>query len=539
MSSFNNNNVTLKGAVIIASLVAGGTLTFTRIAVGDGVLPSGQTVLTTERLVNHLFDVNIVSVESDSVAHATVKGIFSNADLDTGFYYRELGLYAINPVSGAEELFCYGNAGDDAEWINPTGESSLIEKEIHLVTLIGNATTVTATFDPKTPVLKSEFDAVMPLKADLDSTGQVVKSQLTVPDTLSLYVDVAAAAGGDGTENKPFKTIQAAINSITYSVRQVIINIAPGSYPEDVVVNVVPANFITLRATDTTNHPTIKSLYFWGGGLINLVSVDIVGVNQAQRSLEIAYSTFNLTDVKIDAAGSDKHIGIVTHGSNGILDSCTINGYASAVYAIYGGAIECRNSTLTNNTRDFFADGATIHTDTASDKVLINTGGVVINTAIGEALTKDAYSVLIGENTFRNQALASAMTNSITTLFVEVYADTNDIDKTYTDAASIINSYYDARLHIFEKKDAATVTFYSVVESVTSGNGKAWLFADYTLNGGTIEFAISRDGGTNYTVVTNNQLTDISAKAAGTNMRLRVTITGAVTLRNVAWGCKA
>lgn len=539
MSSFNNNGVTLKGAVIIASLVAGQTLTFTRMAVGDGVLPSGQTAFSTEKLVNPLFDVPILSVESDSVAHATVKGAFSNADLDTGFYYREIGLFAINPVTKAEELFCYGNAGDDAEWINAVGESSLIEKEIHMVTLIGNATTVTANFDEKATVLKSEYDAAMKLKADLDDTGQVVKSQLTVPGTLNWYVDASAEAGGDGTANRPFKTIQEAVNAIKFSVNVAAIYIAPGTYAEDVNIVSKPAKFIYITAKTASEPPRVKSFNIQDTGIASLSNLTIYGLGANNRAIEAGYTNMNITNVTVEGSNSENSIGILLAASNSSIENCVVKNFRYGVYAWYGGATKVSVFTVAGNTRDLVADGSTIHVDANGFTHHSLNGGAVINSSVGDALTKDAYAVLIGENTFRNQALASAMTNSLTTLFVEVFADTNDIDKSYSDAETIVNNYYDERLHLFEKADTATVTIYSTAETVTGGNGKAWVYADYTLNGGTIQFAVSRDGGANYTVLAETVLNDISPTPAGTNMRLRITMIGAVTLRNVAWGCKA
>lgn len=145
MSTFTKNSVTVKGAVAIAALISGGTLEFTRISVGDGNIPAGQTAMTMTDLSHRLFDVDITEVYSDSESQATVIGVFNNSQTSTGFYYRELGLFAKDPATGAEILYCYGNAEDQAEWISPAGEESVIEKEVHIVTLVGNATEVTAT----------------------------------------------------------------------------------------------------------------------------------------------------------------------------------------------------------------------------------------------------------------------------------------------------------------------------------------------------------------------------------------------------------
>ena len=141
--------------------------------------------------------------------------------------------------------------------------------------------------------------------------------------------------------------------------------------------------------------------------------------------------------------------------------------------------------------------------------------------------------VLIHENEFRNKALAKALVARITTLFVEVFGDTTDVSN-----ASAVSAYYDAETHVYKKTDSGTITLYSKAKTVTAGNNTAWLYADYTLDGGSIEFAISRDGGTTYTVLADDALTDISSQPAGTSMIMRVKMTGAGVFNNIAWGAK-
>ena len=144
MSAFTINSVTVQGLNVIAKLIAGDTLEFTRIAVGDGAMPSDKTPLTVTDLTNKLFDVDITSVLNNGNASATVTGVFNNENCEVGFFYRELGLFAIDPDTEQEILYCYGNAGADAEWISPSGGSSIIEKEVKIETIIGNAANVTA-----------------------------------------------------------------------------------------------------------------------------------------------------------------------------------------------------------------------------------------------------------------------------------------------------------------------------------------------------------------------------------------------------------
>ena len=76
MSTFTLNSITVNGLNVIAKLVAGSTLEFTRIAIGDGAMPSDKTPLTVTDLSHKLFDVAINSVVSDGNGSATIMGTF-------------------------------------------------------------------------------------------------------------------------------------------------------------------------------------------------------------------------------------------------------------------------------------------------------------------------------------------------------------------------------------------------------------------------------------------------------------------------------
>lgn len=147
-------------------------------------------------------------------------------------------------------------------------------------------------------------------------------------------------------------------------------------------------------------------------------------------------------------------------------------------------------------------------------------------------------NVLIAENAFRNRALAGAVGKSLTTLFIHTFTDVSAIDQTKGNGAAAVASYYNAEAHLFDKNATGTVTIYTIANVVTNGNGKAWAIADWeNVDGGGVELAVSRNGGTTYTTLASDTLTDISAQAAGISMILRITLTGKLKLNNVAWGC--
>lgn len=405
MSAFNNNSVTLKGAAIIASLVTGSTLTFTRIAVGDGTLASGQTALTRERLVNPLFNVPISSVENQTT-QAVVKGTFSNADLNTGFYYREIGLFAINPDTNAEELFLYGNAGTEAEWINPAGQSSLIEKEIHLVTLIGNASSVTAVFDENAKVLKSEFDAIVPLKADLDAKpengGRVLASQMRFDEVQNLYVDAAAANGGDGTQAKPFKTIAEAVNARYMGAPVVNIYIKPGTYAERVNVPRSPGTAWRFERAGTGT-VSIQGLTADNPAFLVL---DYLTFNPPAGSTDPCVSVLNCPHTSLSTItvnGNANITGVNISAGRARFLSCVLNNCDIGVVAVNGSDLTMRNTTGTGNNKGLEANSSVIITDQnipgATTPYAVYNGGT-INVQGGQSSFPSNYSQLYPLGTF-------------------------------------------------------------------------------------------------------------------------------------------
>lgn len=371
MSAFSNNSVTLKGAVAIAALVAGGTLEFTRIAVGDGNVPAGQTPLTMTDLSHRLFDVAINEVYSDSESQATVIGVFNNSQTETGFYYRELGLFAKDPATGAEILFCYGNAGDEAEWISPAGSESVIEKEVHIVTLVGNATTFTATMksgiyptmEQMTAAIKA-VDDKLPLKADLDKKpsegGRVLATQMRFDADQTLYVDaLATAEGADGSEAKPFKTIQAAIDARYRGTHVIYIKIKPGVYNE---------NIKTPRAPDTTwrfskegeGTVVVGTALIDNAAYAYFSGITFNGPAQSDTPIFMAANTPCVYLNSVTVNGTSNDTGINFSASRGIIVNSQVNNCGIAVASIEGSQILCQNTNGTGNTRGVYASGATV-----------------------------------------------------------------------------------------------------------------------------------------------------------------------------------
>lgn len=173
MAAFINNDMTVAGLLVLAKGVAGKTIKFTKIVMGDGYLEEGQTPRTLERVISPRATVDISKININGDGTVVVGGIYTNRDENNGFYYRELGLYAEDPdPEVGEVLYCYGNAGDLAEWIAPTGGSTVLEKTIDIITAIGTATNVTAYINPDAFVTVQQFEAYKAIALGAQTTAQ-------------------------------------------------------------------------------------------------------------------------------------------------------------------------------------------------------------------------------------------------------------------------------------------------------------------------------------------------------------------------------
>lgn len=149
--------VTAAGRNMIAAAVNGDEILFTRIVLGDGVFTGDDAAGAT----GVLSPVEELPISGHSVSNnvATLAGIYNNANEQTGFFFREIGVYAENSTND-EVLFAYGYAPDDgqADWIPPTGGSTVIEKQVELHIPIGNATNVSAFLDPGASATLTDYE---------------------------------------------------------------------------------------------------------------------------------------------------------------------------------------------------------------------------------------------------------------------------------------------------------------------------------------------------------------------------------------------
>ncbi|MEO3948029.1 phage tail protein [Gorillibacterium sp. CAU 1737] len=145
MAAFGGLTLTTRGLALQAKVQAGTPLQFNRIAIGDGQV-TNQTVTALNALLSQKLNLTLTGTVAKPPNRATVSGKLTNSTISTGFYFREIGLFAQDPVDG-EILYAYGNSGASAEFIPPGGGADILERLIELDVIVGTAANVSATID--------------------------------------------------------------------------------------------------------------------------------------------------------------------------------------------------------------------------------------------------------------------------------------------------------------------------------------------------------------------------------------------------------
>lgn len=186
MSAFYDNNVTDVGRLLLGDVQMGASFVPTKIAIGKGYLPQGKTTRTMTDVADVVKELALNKATKNPDGDAIFGAIFSNADIQEAFYYRELGLYAkgvyYNQSGGvewetAEVLYSYGNAGENAELIPAYSTGSVVERQLDLLVYIGNDTEVKLEIETGLYVTIPVFnDTVERLEKDIEEVRYIVDS---------------------------------------------------------------------------------------------------------------------------------------------------------------------------------------------------------------------------------------------------------------------------------------------------------------------------------------------------------------------------
>lgn len=141
---FEKVYITKQGALLAAKTLQGKKIEFDHAEIGSGTLTGNAADKTS--LTTKVLECEISKVEITKDTQASVSFIFKNTDAKNAFYFREIGLFAIDPDTKSKVLYAYANAGNTAEYIN-NSIAEKIEKHIKINVVVDNASNVTITLD--------------------------------------------------------------------------------------------------------------------------------------------------------------------------------------------------------------------------------------------------------------------------------------------------------------------------------------------------------------------------------------------------------
>lgn len=159
MAAFPRALLTNAGKNMIALAQLGQKLIFTKAKYGDGTLIEGDDQEAFTQLKQARLDLPIQSMTNPGTGQIEVEVLVDRTNLEAGFFGREVGLFAKIGDTGSEQLFCYTNAGNKADYIPDKAENDTPYHEfIDIATVVGNSQNLTVIMDDaKVYITRAEF----------------------------------------------------------------------------------------------------------------------------------------------------------------------------------------------------------------------------------------------------------------------------------------------------------------------------------------------------------------------------------------------
>ena len=155
MADWSGAIMTKQGRALEAKVTAGiCKLELTKLKVGDG---EPHEIESMTDLAAPKLDIGISSISPTDAGICDIEGVITNAELEKGFYMRELGIYATEPEEGE---ILYAVATDShADYLQAKGSSTTLSVGLHVQVVITNADSVMAIIDPKGLTTRTDLAA--------------------------------------------------------------------------------------------------------------------------------------------------------------------------------------------------------------------------------------------------------------------------------------------------------------------------------------------------------------------------------------------
>ena len=228
MANWIGTILTNKGKTLQGKVEAGKCkLELTKMKIGSGILENGRDLEGLIELIHSEQEIGLSEIETMDTGECVVHATLSNINVKTGFYARELGLYATDPDEG-EILYAITTDGNP-DYIQAYGGTTTISYDIALTIIVDNATHTVATIDPEGLVTEAKLQrhdadtaAHTALATTIDDTLVPTSDTNTIRNLVSNLANrIKAATGAGGWKEAPAATLA--------SLSTMIANLATGA----------------------------------------------------------------------------------------------------------------------------------------------------------------------------------------------------------------------------------------------------------------------------------------------------------------------
>lgn len=157
MALYPNAKLTNSGLNLIGESIAESkALIFTKVVFGNGQLSADQDITLLTQLINPILPLSLVSGSHES-GEAKLRFVVSNTDLETGFFAREVGIFAKVGDEGVEQLYAYTNGGNYVDYI-PDKNTPIEAQTLDIYALTGSAETIKVIVDDGAYITVVDFN---------------------------------------------------------------------------------------------------------------------------------------------------------------------------------------------------------------------------------------------------------------------------------------------------------------------------------------------------------------------------------------------
>ena len=382
MAKFNTAVITNKGKALITKAQAGlASIQFSKIATGNGSYTGSENLESAVELKTKKQEFPISSLSIINENQVSLKSVISNTGLETGYYIKEIGLYAVDPDDGIILYSITTAVLNQWDYLPAYGSDNLATISLEISSTVSNTNTVSIVEIQGVYALAEDLQqANIAIGLKLDKTGDSKDNVSTFTQSATLAVintgekhsvmfgkikkaiaDLISHIGNttnphsvtktqvglgsvDNTAdiNKPVSTLQQTAldlkldktgdskdNITTFTQAGTLANIATGEKHSVILGKVAKAiaDFITHKNSTTNPHTVTKTQ-------AGLGSVD----NTADADKPVSTLQQTALDLKLDKTGDSKD-NVTTFSQAGTLANISTGEKHSVIFSKVAKAI--------------------------------------------------------------------------------------------------------------------------------------------------------------------------------------------------------